>query len=522
MASNALIAALVVVIIAIIAVILYLVPAKPPASSSAPVLASVAVQLTDPAQVPIGTQALNISYSSMQLHYSYNGTSGWYGVPGSGSIDLLSLVNMAKTIGSASLPANATVDMARFNVTAAYIIINGTSYPVTIPSQQITAHLTNSRIAKGINGLLLDFAPAVATIYTLNSTIFVMVPSIKAVVVPGLNSSVTSVNYVSHIGTAAKKDLESATPNVTITGASLSVNGSTTSLSVTVKDNSNSSVVINHIMVYGNTSILISLGNGTTIQKMQMPGLGSAEQGGFDVGIGEASNISKALGAYFNVSANQSINESTILKIMRNKNLTDIIEHYSNISVSSNITQENISKLVDEASKHFGEDFKDINAMANASAALSSNLSYVEKNWENMKEMWDSMKANMTALGLNSSTFENRWHEIEASRIAIEQSHFKVLNFIVESNGTLALPFAEPTAVEGPGYTLNAGQSETFTFDNVISYGGRASIEAEAGNSTFSATIAPHVIVKPIIGDSYKIVLSGEEGARASTNVTAG
>ncbi|MGC8586980.1 MAG: hypothetical protein ACP5K9_01670 [Candidatus Micrarchaeia archaeon] len=513
MASKAVIAGLIVILIAAIISIVIFVPAKAPVTS--PPLATLAVQLTDPAQVPYGTEALNVNYSSVQVHYIYGNSSGWVNAGGSGSVNLLSLVNLSKTIGSASLPVNATIDMARFNITSSSIMINGTTYPVTIPSQQITAHITSKGMGSGYTGLLLDLSPSVATIYTLNSTIFVMVPSIKAVVVPGLNASSASLDNEAHINAKAREQLDSAAPNITITSASLSANGNSTDFSVTVKDNSNSTVVINHIMIFGNTSIAMAFGGAVTQRDMQMPA-GYGGVGDHGVGAGSYGNISAALGTYFNSSSGAAINESTILKIMRNKNITDLIEHYANVSIGANATQENVSMMVGEVEKHFEGEFGNISAMANISASAEANLSYVEKNWESMKNLWDSIKDNMTALGLNSSALESRWHEIEASHIAIEQSHFKVINFVVESNGTLVLPFAE-AEFEGPGYTLAAGQSVTFSFDNVVGYGARGSVEAD--NSTFG--FGAHVVAKPISGNTYKIVISGEEGVRASTNVTA-
>ena len=52
------------------------------------------ISLTDPPNVPNGTTSLMISYSAVQAHVVNASSSGWVNIQGSGSVDLLSLVNV--------------------------------------------------------------------------------------------------------------------------------------------------------------------------------------------------------------------------------------------------------------------------------------------------------------------------------------------------------------------------------------------------------------------------------------------
>ncbi|MEM0086649.1 MAG: hypothetical protein QXU16_00005, partial [Candidatus Micrarchaeaceae archaeon] len=71
-------------------------------------------------------------------------------------------------------------------------------------------------------------------------------------------------------------------------------------------------------------------------------------------------------------------------------------------------------------------------------------------------------------------------------------------------NGTLALPFNSDQMFEGNvGYVLSPGSQATFSFSGKIEYANG------------------HLIITPIPGATYKVVLIGEEGAYATANVTA-
>ncbi|MEM0149902.1 MAG: DUF4382 domain-containing protein, partial [Candidatus Micrarchaeaceae archaeon] len=256
-------AGILLLIIIIVAIVVLVQPHK--ASVSTTTIPSVlsgtlTFQLTDPPEVPSGTQALVISYASLSAHYTArNGTSSWVSAQGSGSVNLLSTINASQIIGKASMPLNVTVDMVRFNITSAAITIDNVTYNVTVPSQQLIVHVTNANRINGTNSALIDFTPVVATIYTSNSTIFVLVPSVRAIVLGSSKASASAqVGATIGINATEKHELELSRPNITISSATLSQNGNTTSLSITVVNNANASVNIKHIAIFGNESVRVN------------------------------------------------------------------------------------------------------------------------------------------------------------------------------------------------------------------------------------------------------------------------
>jgi hypothetical protein len=104
---------------------LVLQPAKAPSSSTTTstntstraFLSPFAVALTDPPSVPVGTSALFLNYSGVELITN----SSPYFINESGSVNLLSLLNVSKIIATFSLPKYANVNQIRLfvsNVTA--------------------------------------------------------------------------------------------------------------------------------------------------------------------------------------------------------------------------------------------------------------------------------------------------------------------------------------------------------------------------------------------------------------------
>ncbi|HUB92772.1 MAG TPA: DUF4382 domain-containing protein [Candidatus Saccharimonadales bacterium] len=202
-------------------------------------------QLTDPPQVPAGTQALVISYSSVRAHLSGpDNNTGWISGTGSGTVDLMGLVNSSTLIGSAIIPANASIDQVSFAVTSSYITINGTTYNVTVPGGQITAAVNAERISNG--SILIDLSPTIVTLVTDNSTVFVMLPSVKAVFV----GSRKLVNPARLRGFQEGE-------NITVGSSGLSSFGNNMTFSVTVRNNGNRSMDIRDVFLYGNFSVLL-------------------------------------------------------------------------------------------------------------------------------------------------------------------------------------------------------------------------------------------------------------------------
>jgi hypothetical protein len=221
----------------------------------------------------------------------------------------MSLLNTSQVIGVANLSANATIEQIRFNVSSATITINGTTSNVTLPNRMITAHVTGESRATANSGVLLDLSPTIAAIYTANSTVFVLVPSVRAVVVGNQSAhSSSDIGTRVNLSERDRAELESAMPNISITSASLAVNGNVTDLSVTVKDNSNTSVSLKRILLFGNTSVNVvpTIGVNTVVH------LGEHDPGS-GVGVNVSANVTAnvtAGGSGKNESGNGNVNAS--------------------------------------------------------------------------------------------------------------------------------------------------------------------------------------------------------------------
>ncbi len=416
------------------------------------------VILTDPAIVPQGTTSLVINYSSIKVHLSGT-SSGWVSASGSGSINLLSLVNSSKVIGSANLPANSTVDMVSFNVTSAEITINGTTSSVTVPSRNVTAHITGASKLNATSGFLMDLSPTIATIYTSNSTIFVMVPSVRAIVIGGKNvSSHASIGSSAKLNDSVKARLEAIKPNISIVSSSISSSGNRTDISVTVKDNSNRSVMLRHMLVFGNYSVVVNPLSGFNTTVM----------------VGADGHINQNGSTRFNITEIETGDSAAAgAKIKDNGNMPTSIIGGNAISTVSNVIASNSNTIISNNS---------------TKPSLASN---------------SSIKSS-SASNESSNASEHDSAEFGLVREGIDIQHMRVFNFLLSSNGTMLLPAnTKDFADSGFGYNLSAGSTQTFTFNGILSFG------------------EGHISIAPQNGTAYKVVVGGEDSATASMNVTA-
>lgn len=242
---------------------------------------NVLVALTDPPVVPAGTQALYINYSSVSVGYSGHNASGIAVSTAAGSVNLMSLSNSSIILAGLSIPNGANINFVKFNVSSSSILINGASYPVFLPSGSITVnHLSSgSSVVNGTITLLLDLSPTVISVNTSNNTrLFILVPSVKAISV-GRRPTFIAPTHGSRSGLTSteREDLEHTKVNISIVGASVSTQNSTnnTLVSVKVTDDSNTSVVLKHVLLFGAETLFPSHKN---------DGGGDANQRGVDNG----------------------------------------------------------------------------------------------------------------------------------------------------------------------------------------------------------------------------------------------
>ncbi len=466
---------------------------------------AMALQITDPPQVPAGTQSLVIAYSALQAHVSGGAGSGWIASNSSGSINLLAVQNLTQTIGSVSAPNGSVIDKVRFNITSANITLNGTAYPVTVPSKQVTATLTAGATVNGTAGVLMSLSPTVVTIFTANSTVFVLVPSVKAVVLPsGTNQSTVSVGYKHHLETYETEKLNAERPNITVTNASITVAGNLTHFSATVNNNANTSIFIKHINVFGNVSVAL---NATAISRYadgyEGRILGNLKNSTI------CTNVSGSVVQNLTVSPNLSIeahdrpsNSNTGASVSANSS----VDVHSGFNVSANTSVDT----------HSGSnDTSNTTASTNSSVDTHSGGEGGRGGETNQNASTKESEHIDTGIGVdvNSSActapgFSEMEHQISgriantSAQLGDTQEHFKMFSFLVTTNGTLMLP-SSVEDFNDSGFAIQPGQSATLSFGGAVEVGG--------GN----------LILRPVAGQQYAVRVQGENDAHASVNVTA-
>lgn len=491
------------------------------------------IALTDPPSVPENTSALVITYSDVQVQTSGAQNSGFIDTGASGSLNLMSIVNLTKTIASANISANSTINLIRFNITSANITVNGKTSNVSVPNNRLTVNVKNSESlgANGTSAVLIDMSPSVIEIYSGNQTLFLMVPSARAVLLANASGSGISLNVggSERLKGRAKAQLQTGAANISITNASLSNGANETRFSITVKNNGNASVSLKHILLYGymkaqfnatlvgrviaseNESERVSVSGSIKEGAGSSTSANSSETGrnesGSHPGNTSHSNIS------VNASINASINASATANVTAHRRpggimVQDVYQDYGSeygsgykSGYGSGSGYGTGQHGVANASSKINR--SDSSAGTEIEGVIRGNASYGDK-LASLEGMLGSRLNASVALSshLNVSGTDFRDLAHEATNF---QEHFhNTLNFIVATNGTLVLPFTENEA-EGPnGYALGAGKSVTLVFNGVLARGESA------------------VSIMPIKNETYMVNVVGEDGAFAQANVTAG
>ncbi len=243
------IAVIVVIIIAAIAFEAYKTTYKPtsPPTSVTTVSSTISypVALTDPPSVPSGTSALWINYSGVEL--ITNSSPLFENI--TGSVNLLQLINVSKVIAVFNISKTTQVNQIRLIVSSAEIVINGSKYPVFLPSGVLKIPVTNAT-----SGALVDLQPHVVVAYFGQQPEYILTPVATAVpfnTTAKLGQTVPLPSQVIH-------KLHSALANITIVSASISFKGNVTSISVTIKNNGQEPVVIYAVKIFGEWQTYIS------------------------------------------------------------------------------------------------------------------------------------------------------------------------------------------------------------------------------------------------------------------------
>lgn len=526
--KNLLFASIGVVIIAVIlisaAVMLSSKPKSSVPSATSNSQVSTSILLTDPPVVPNGTTSLFLQYSSVSVHSPVSG--GWVSSNTQGSVNLMALTNLSVVIGNLNLSSNAAPDLVRFYASNANITINGTTYNVTIPGGQITAHLSNNTKLNGTSSILVQLYPVVVTIYTNTTPDFILVPSAKAVMVGNvLAGKKPREGEFIPLTHNEDRSLDSATPNITITNASVMQANNTTALTFTLTDNSNYSIRLMHMGLSGPETISVNAAIATaeanTIIAKAQHILSETENDSGNTAISSEGNVSSNHTEANSYNASHDNRSGPVIHIGANVSTNVSSSITSANGTGTNVTYGTKAHTIIPAGNRrilpaLGMDgnSRQQNYGFGGSYGYGNNISFGHLN--EIGDLTGNSSINLfvnTAMAngtVNTTYFKNEL----ASRIRnsldlhymeneMFQNRNRMLEFQIAGNGSLQLPFSEDQFLNDSGYVLKPGESHTFTFSGAISL----------ANGKMQISLVP--------GANYSISVHGTMGAMATENVTA-
>jgi len=241
------------------------------ASTGPPSGAILAVQMTDPPNVPANVTHVYIAYSDIQVgsegSEASGGSLGWYTVAKSGQIDLMSILNSSVTLGAGQV-VPGTFNLVKFDIASAEVDYNGQNYSAYVPANRMSIPIPNGGITVGANGtsaLIIDMSPTVLPFQNGALLGFVLAPAAICFPIPPLAWNDSFVQQGSTEPTNAswfQQSETNQTTNMTIVGASLTNH----SLSVTVQNTGNTNITISELDVLENVTSTVDNSTSSGIQ----------------------------------------------------------------------------------------------------------------------------------------------------------------------------------------------------------------------------------------------------------------
>lgn len=450
---------------------------------------NLSVQLTDPAIVPSGTQSLIVTYSGVDLHEKGAANStGFADFAANGTINLLNLTNVSQTIAVIRIRANQSFDLIRFDIKSANITINNMTYNVTVATGGVVARINSTINATSNGGVLIDLSPTVLQAYTgANQSVFVLVPSAVAV---AIGRSIVNGNMGFHLGMKeALQDKLAATIYAQRPNISIT--------SATASEAGNMTQFHITVKNNGNSSVLLS-----------------------DVDV---KGFFEAIPAYYP--------GTPILKDVINAE--PIMAGNGSLSATAGFGPSN--NWLINSSANAGGDFE-VGQTTQLNSSLDSTVLADLHSGQNVGA--SGTLSGFTPFAIEGAEIFNR-------------NFYNQLNFIVESNGTMELPY-EVAMVDCPaiivsggnatvsmpdcprgniGYLLAPGASANLTFSGLIKLSNVGvvvspdlGVQAGASGPAGWAEVGPRaggVVVVLIPNQTYYVAVHGRRGAYASTKVNA-
>ncbi len=475
---------------------------------------NVGIFITDPPQVPSETQSLIVSYSSLKVQVTNNSGTFWETINGSGSVDLLSLVNFTKNLSTFKLANNSVIDRLSLTIYNASITVNGTTYPVVISNKNVSVKVFYNSQSSTPFDILLDMFPTVSAVISGNQTIFVMAPSATASTIVKKDNPYyqneksgqpVRLNY------QEEQALDQSRPKISISNASISTSGNQSNISIEVADDSNQSTSILGVVILGNESYELNLNfsnSGTIIMPNPRIPYNATNPSPNATGwqnwrdAGSHSNYTPS-GAYGDRILNISMRFNGSHQVYPG--------NYQTVKNNFGSNQVGTGNLVQSKGVNFR-----IWVNGSSMSYLMNNLSNVtvkgKMDWIMKSGGLDNVSLNFTGNVVSGRIVGDIR---SANYIQSRLENFKSLNLFVAQNGTLLLPMqgimheseSKYHALQfiGPytGYNLSAGGIATLKYTGSLSL----------ANGQFDIQFKP--------GQTYRIIVIGSGGAEAMTNVTA-
>jgi hypothetical protein len=219
-----------------------------------------AIQLTDPPQVPVGTRSLNLTYSAVNLLVGEPASHGQVTTStisltppgGTATVDLLKLQNVSRTVASTNLPTGSMIYSISFTVQSIAININGTVHAVALAMGGTTLGVTLAHPATldGDSAVLLELNPVVAD----TPTGYQLIPSLVGFLKPHseFHQGDENVGTEQGVSQGDHQELHQAGGQVTSRLVSLSVSGNVTSFTVQINNTGSIPVTLVAIGLHGN------------------------------------------------------------------------------------------------------------------------------------------------------------------------------------------------------------------------------------------------------------------------------
>ena len=225
---------------------------------------TLAIQLTDPPQVPSLTSSLNMTYASLSLLVGEpTGTAGQLSTQsvvvtpsgGKATVDLLKLQNISQTIALASLPSGSVLYSVTFTVQSISIDVNNTIFPVSLATGGNSFQVTIAYPSAFSSGdyALLQLDPVVVN----TPSGYQLIPSSVGVMRHG--GGPLAVGERHQLTNNENNQLVNAKGQVTANITALSVKNNVTTFSVLINNSASVPVNLNAIGLHGNFTVLGSV-----------------------------------------------------------------------------------------------------------------------------------------------------------------------------------------------------------------------------------------------------------------------